>query len=65
MGDCIHKWIANSGQGGEPKFSKGNNPYNNTTHVKCSECNARTWLTPEQRYAIYGRKIRRYMRPND
>lgn len=41
VSECNHKWIANSGQGGEPSF-KGRD---SLMHVKCEKCNGRTWMT--------------------
>jgi len=40
VSECKHKWIANSGQGGEPIF-RGQLA---VVHVKCEKCNARTWM---------------------
>ena len=46
MSECDHKWVANSGNGGEPVFkvnlTMSSQPL---MHVKCSSCGARTWMT--------------------
>ena len=46
MDEHTHKWISNSGQGGEPIFKVNKQmawvPH---MHVKCSLCNDRTWMS--------------------
>lgn len=47
--DCEHVWISNSGAGGEPKFRTNRQmSVEPLMHVKCSECNSRTWLTENE-----------------
>lgn len=52
--ECAHVWISNSGQGGEPVYRPGPNgpmaPY--VVNVRCSLCNARTWLSRERWEAL-------------
>lgn len=46
---CEHKWVANSGKGGEPVFRRNNQMGRNPImHVRCSACGDRTWFTYEQ-----------------
>ena len=46
MEDCKHKWVSNSGQGGEPNFKVNKQmagmPH---MHVTCALCNDRTWMS--------------------
>lgn len=53
MIECNHKWISNSGEGGEPEFRL--NPqiaHEPVMHIECERCGARTWVTKVQWYAI-------------
>lgn len=51
--ECQHVWIANSGQGGKPDFRMNRHMSSEPLmHVKCDRCNARTWLTEGQWYAM-------------
>lgn len=46
---CDHEWIANSGQGGEPKFRANRQMwFGLRMHVICRKCRARTWVTEEE-----------------
>lgn len=47
--ECSHRWVANSGQGGEPVF-KANRMISAepVMHVACSICGSRTWMTKAQ-----------------
>lgn len=46
MDECEHKWVANSGEGGEPVFKTNRHmAFMPTMHVKCSVCNDRTWMS--------------------
>jgi hypothetical protein len=52
--ECEHEWIANSGRGGEPVFTRqqivaGDTP---VMHVACSKCNTRTWFTEAKWHAL-------------
>lgn len=46
---CNHKWVSNSGKGGNPNF-KFNRQMSNEPlmHIMCSKCNTRTWVTKNQ-----------------
>jgi len=46
MTACAHFWHSNSGVGGTPIFRilYGSR----VMHVLCSECDARTWLSPKE-----------------
>ncbi|MGP1675945.1 MAG: hypothetical protein ACTS6J_02175 [Burkholderiales bacterium] len=47
--ECAHKWIANSGRGGEPDFRMNRQMSPEPLmHVMCKQCSARTWVTAEQ-----------------
>lgn len=47
--ECKHKWIANSGSGGEPEFRPNRQMSPEPLmHVTCEKCNARTWMTAAQ-----------------
>ena len=49
MTDCNHFWHSNSGRGGMAVFRRNRQmSAEPLMHVRCSECNARTWLTKEQ-----------------
>ncbi len=48
MEECKHAWVANSGNGGEPKFKRGMFGQHLLMHVRCSKCGDRTWLTEIQ-----------------
>jgi len=47
--ECDHIWVSNSGQGGTPDYrlnrQMGQEP---VMHIKCSKCDARTWVTKAQ-----------------
>lgn len=46
---CDHKWVANSGRGGDPSFRLNRQMSNvPVMHVTCAICGARTWLTEAQ-----------------
>ena len=45
----LHDWVSNSGMGGSPVFTLSSATSDHPTmNVRCSECNARTWLTENQ-----------------
>ncbi len=47
--ECVHVWVANAGDGGEPVFRPNRHmSADPLMHVCCEECNARTWFTREQ-----------------
>ena len=46
--ECKHRWVANSGRGGEPLFKMNRQmAVGLIMYVKCSKCDARTWLDPK------------------
>ena len=44
MDNCEHKWISNSGKGGDPVFKPNSISRKAVMHVKCEKCNSRTWF---------------------
>jgi len=50
---CDHLWVANSGKGGAPDFriNRQMSPYP-LMHIKCSECNSRTWMGEKRWYSM-------------
>lgn len=53
MENCRHIWVSSDeDENGEAMFSKSPFGPEPVTHVCCSECNARTWLTKEQWFAL-------------
>ena len=47
--ECSHIWISNSGAGGLPRWRMNRQLSNEPLmNVRCSECNARTWMTNDQ-----------------
>lgn len=50
---CAHIWIANSGQAGAPRFRPNRQmSVEPLMHVMCAECDARTWFTEKQWFAM-------------
>lgn len=50
---CAHIWIANSGQGGEPRFnSRMTGGAHYVMHVRCCECGTRAFFTEKQWFAL-------------
>lgn len=50
---CNHIWIANSGQGGEPRFNiRMTGDIHYVMHVRCCECGTRSFFSEKQWFAL-------------